>query len=49
MRKNRTEENKARYVRMRNRAKRAVAKAMREEAAQELKELDKSPNEVFNL
>ena len=49
MRKNRTEENKARYVRMRNRAKRAVAKVMREEAVQELKELDKSPNEVFKL
>ena len=47
--KNRTEENKARYVRMRNRAKRAVAKAMKEEAVQELKELDKSPNEVFKF
>ena len=47
--KNRMEENKARYVRMRNRAKRAVAKVMREEAVQELKELDKSPNEVFKL
>lgn len=49
MRKNRTEENKARYVRMRNRAKRAVVKAMKEETVQELKELDKSPNEVFKF
>ena len=47
--KNRTEENKVRYVRMRNRAKRVVAKAMKEEAVQELKELDKSPNEVFKF
>ena len=49
MRKNRTEENKARYVRMRNRAKRAVAKAMKEEAVQDLKELDKVQTRCLNL
>ena len=42
--KDRTEENKARYKTMKNRAKKAVAKAMRKEAEQELCKLSENPN-----
>ena len=47
--KDRTEENKARYKTMKNRAKKAVAKAMRKEAEQELCKLSENPNEVFKF
>ena len=47
--KSRTQDNKASYVCIKNRAKKAAAKAMMETAEKELKELSKSPNEVFKL
>jgi hypothetical protein len=47
--KNGTDENKALYKNMRNRAKKVVAKAMRKEAEQELRELSENPNKVFKF
>ena len=44
-----TEENKARYKNMKNRVKKVVAKAMKEAAEQELRELSEHPNKVFKL
>ena len=49
MRKNDTEENKARYKNMKNRAKKVVARAMRGEAEKRLSELSENPNKVFKL
>ena len=45
--KNRTEENKARYKNMKNRAKKVVAKAMKKEAEQEVRDLCENPNKVY--
>ena len=44
-----TEANKARYKSMKSRAKKVVAKAMKEVAEQELRELSEHPNRVFKL
>ena len=44
-----TEANKARYKNMKNQAKKVVAKAMKEAAEQELRELSEHPNKVFKL
>ncbi|XP_068739418.1 uncharacterized protein [Montipora capricornis] len=44
-----TEANKARYKNMKNRAKKVVAKAMKEAAERELRELSEHPNKVFKL
>ena len=43
-----TEANKARYKKMKSRAKKVVSKAMKEAAERELRELSKHPNKVFN-
>ena len=42
-----TEANKARYKNVKNRAKKVVAKAMKEAAERELGELSEHPNKVF--
>ena len=44
-----TEANKARYKNMKNQAKKVVAKAMKEVAEQELRELSEHLNKVFKL
>ncbi|XP_068674313.1 uncharacterized protein [Montipora foliosa] len=44
-----TEANKARYKNMKNRAKKVVAKAMKETAERELRGLSEHPNKVFEL
>ena len=44
-----TEVNKARYKNMKNRAKKVVAKAMKEAAERELRELNEHPNKGFKL
>ena len=44
-----TEANKARYKNMKNRTKKVVAKAMKDAAEQQLKELSEHPNKVFKL
>ena len=44
-----TEANKTRYKNMKNRAKKVVAKAMKEVAERELRELSEHPNKVFKL
>ena len=41
--------NKARYKNMKNRAKKVVAKAMKEAAERELREPSDHPNKVFKL
>ena len=41
--------NKARYKNMKNQAKKIVAKAMKEAAERELRELSERPNKVFKL
>ena len=43
------EVNKARYKNMKNRAKKVVAKAMKEATEWELRELSEHPNKVFKL
>ena len=42
-----TEVNEARYKNMKNRTKKVVAKAMKEAAERELRELSEHPNKVF--
>ena len=49
MLKNVTEESKAKYKNMKNRAKKVVARAMREEAKKELRDLEESPNRVYGM
>ena len=49
MRKSGTKANKARYQNMKNRAKKMVAKAMKEVAERELRGLSEHPNKVFKL
>ena len=49
MRKSGTEANEARYQNMTNRAKKVVAKAMKEVAERELRGLSEHPNKVFKL
>ena len=49
MRKSGTEANKARDNNMKNRAKKVVAKAMKEAAEWELRGLSEHPNKVFML
>ena len=49
MRKSGTEANKARYKNMKNRAKKVVAKEMKEAADRELRGLSEHPNKVFKL
>ena len=49
MSKSGTEANKARYKNMKNRAKKVVAKAMKEAAEWELRGLNEHPNKVFKL
>ena len=44
-----TEANKARYKNMKNQAKKVVAKAMKEAAERELREVCEYPNKVFKL
>ena len=44
-----TEGNKARYKNMKNRAKKVVAKAMKETTEQQLRKLSEHPNKVFKL
>ena len=44
-----TEANKARYKNMKNRARKVVAKAMKEAAERELRGLSEHPNKVFKL
>ena len=44
-----TEVNKARYKNMKNQAKKVVAKAMKEVAERELRELSEHPNKMFKL
>ena len=44
-----TEANKARYKHMKNQAKKLVAKAVKEAAEQEPRELSEHPNKVFKL
>ena len=46
---NRTEENKRRYKSMKNKAKKAVSKAMREKAEEVLTELQNCPYRMFRL
>ena len=49
MRKNSTDENKRRYKNMKNKAKKAVSKAMREKAEEALTKLKKWPNGMLRL
>ena len=49
MNKSVTEANKARYKNMKNRAKKVVAKAMKETTEQQLRKLSEHPNKVFKL
>ena len=49
MSKSGTEVNKTKYKNMKNRAKKLVAKAMKEAAERELRELSEHPNKVFKL
>ena len=44
-----TEENKRRYISMKNKANKAVSNAMREKAEEVLAELQNSPNRMFRL
>ena len=44
-----TEANKARYKKIKNQAKKVVAKALKEAAEQELRELSEHPNKMFKL
>jgi len=44
-----SEENKLKYRKIRNEAKKAVARAMRREAEKEMKELCKKPTNVYKL
>ena len=46
---NSTEENKGRYKSIRNKANKAVSKAMREKAAEALTELRSFPNWMFRV
>ena len=46
---NSTEENKSRYESMKNKAKKAVSKALREKAEEVLTELQHCPNGMFRL
>ena len=49
MRENRSEENKARYKKIKNQTKKVVANSMRKGAEKELTKLNKKPNNVFTL
>ena len=47
--KNRLEEDKAKYMKIKNRTKKVVGNSMRKEAEKELTKLNKTPNNIFTL
>ena len=47
--KNRSEENKAKYMNIKNRTKKVIADSMRKEAEKELTKLNKKSNNIFTL
>ena len=49
MKKNPTEETQNKYRRLKNAAKKAVARAMKEEAVRRINEIGRNPNIVFRL